>query len=357
MYYYLSSMNIEEMVMAKKTKGKELPFTIFQFINYLSKGRTLRETSRKFKISEKETLRLLKQKHPNYDLFEPLNEYNEVLYCLVKQPAKEIILKPRIIKTRFAEGPEDYIQVQLRDKTDELRIVPLCDAHYGNKCHRADKFRRYLDYIEKTDGVYAVLMGDMTESKTETGKGHIYDQTIGTQDQMNNMTTMLSPIAHKILAMCPGNHEDQIFQRSGIDIVHTMASRLEIPYFRGAGAFHILWKGKKFGFKIFHGKGGSQTKGGKMTAAGKSKRWWEGMDFYLSGHTHDSICNPETKFVPDIANCRLVEKTYWVLVAPSFLSYWGGYAQKTDYEPPTRRGVACVLYPNGKFKAEYTAGY
>ena len=334
----------------------DLPFTQMKFVNFLLKARTLRQIAVKFKLPEFEVIKLLQKPFPDYDLFEPRNKYNEITYCYVRRPPKELILEPREIATRKADK-EDYIQIQIRDKGDEIRVIPLCDAHYGNRCHRSDKFLRYIDYIRQTDGVYAVLMGDMTESKTETGKGHIYDQDIDPNSQLNEMTLMLSPIAHKILAMCPGNHEQQIFQKSGIDVVSVMADRLEIPYFRGAGAFHILWQGNEFGFKIFHGKGGGQTKGGKINAAGKAKRWWEGMDFFLSGHTHDSICNPETKFVPDLINCRIIEKTYWVLVAPSFLGYWGGYAQKSDYAPPTKGGVACVLYSSGEFKAEYTAGY
>ena len=337
-----------------RPKPDLLPFTELKFINYLSKGRTIRSIGYHFKISEKETRRLLKQNYKGYDLFEPLNEYNEVLYSLVKQPPKEIVLQPRKIATRYADGTEDYIQVQMRGNHQEIRIVPLCDAHYGNKCHKREKFLKYIEYIRTNDNVFSVIMGDMNESKTETGKGHIYDQIVDPHTQLNDMTLMLSPIAHKLIAACPGNHEEQIFQRSGMDVMDIMCKRLEIPYFRGAGMFHVLWKKRQWGFKIFHGKGNSQTKGGKMNNAIRSKRWTDDMDFFLSGHTHDLVVQPETKFLPDVPNCRIIEKTYWTVVAPSFLGYWGGYAQKMDYPPPAKGGVACVLYPDGSYKAEMT---
>ena len=343
--------------MSKPEPEETYPFSQIKFVNYLNNARTMNQIARKFKISESEALRLLKKPIKNYDLFEPRNKYHELTYCYVRRPPEELVLEKRIIATRYAEGKEDYLIIQIRDKTDELRIIPLCDAHYGNRCHRPDKFLRYIEYIRETDGVYAVLMGDMMEAKTETGKGHIYDQIVDPNAQLNDMTLMLSPIAHKILAMCPGNHERQIKQKSGIDICDVMAQRLKIPYFSGVGAFHILWKGHEFGFNIFHGKGSSQSIGGRVNAAISAKKWWEGIDFFLSGHTHKSVCMHDTKFVPDTMNARLIDRTYWILVAPSFMSYWGSYAQDSNYDPPSKGGVACVLYSDGGYKAEYTAGY
>lgn len=332
-------------------------FTEQKFVNYLTKARTLDAVVRKFKLPPAEVLKCIRKGYKHYDLFEPLNEYNEQMYILVKKPATEIVLEPRKIKTRHSEGEEAYIQIQIADKLDELRIVPLCDAHYGNKGHRSEKFRKYIDWIKRTDGVYAFVMGDMNESKTETGKGHIYDQDTDPHQQINDMTVFLSEIAHKVLAMVPGNHEWQIYRKTGVDVTKIMAERLGIPYFQGGTHIHILWKGRRYGFKIFHGKGNSQTKGGKMNAAIRSKIWTEGIDFFLSGHTHDCICQPQTKFVPDLPNCRLIEKTYWTVVAPSFLGYWNTYAHRADFQPPAKGGVACVLYPDGTYRAEFTAGY
>ena len=338
----------------KKTHAP-LPKTGDMFKTFLTKAKTRKELDAKF---GKETDKLLKADYPGYVLYTQRNNYHELVYILLPKPETEIKLLPKKYDYHIGHdehGEEQpYLLVQVPDFKGKLTIAPLFDVHFGNAAHKHEKFLGYLRWIKETPGVYAILGGDLMETALDDGRGMSYDQSSNPQTQLDTMTQLLAPIAHKILVSVPGNHEDRVYKKTGIDVAQVLAERLKVPYFTGPVTMSLVANTYKWTFYIFHGYGNSQTKGGKANMAARPKNWTGLVHFFVSGHVHDCIATSETVVIEDPLNCRLLEVKQWVVVAQSFLKWYKTYAYRAGYKPPAAGGVSMELYDNGSYRAFLT---
>lgn len=335
-------------VPSRQNEGRKNAFKAF-----LLKAKTEKEIVAKFG-----DLKLLKEKYEGLNLFTQRNNYHELVYILLPEPPKGIEILPK--KYTYHRGKDDkgndqpYLLVRLPDFKDKLIIAPLFDVHYGHATHNFEKFLGYIRWIKETPNVYAILGGDLMENATDDGRGMTYDQSENPQTQLNRLTELLAPIAHKILVSVPGNHEARTKKKTGIDVAEELANRLKVPYFNGPVTMSVVANTYKWTFYIFHGYGNSQTKGGKMNIASRPKNWTGLVHFIVSGHTHDCIAESETMIVEDPNNCRLLFVKQWTVVAQAFLGWYGSYAYEAGYKPPSQGGVSMELYDNGGYKAFLT---
>ena len=324
------------------------------FVKFLIKARTEKEIVSAFENG----MELLKKNYDGLNLFTQRNQYNELVYILLPEPAKEIEILPRAYQ--FHRGTSDtgedqpYLLIKLPDFKDKLVIAPLFDVHYGHSTHNFEKFMSYIRWIKETPNVYAILGGDMMENALDDGRGMSYDQSENPQTQLNRLTEILSTIAHKILVSVPGNHEQRTKKHTGIDVAQVLAERLKVPYFNGPVTMSILANTYKWTFYVFHGYGNSQTKGGKMNIASRPKNWTGLVHFFVSGHTHDCIAESETAIMEDPINCRIMLVKQWTVVASAFLGWYGSYAYEAGYKPPAQGGVSMELLANGGYRAFLT---
>lgn len=336
------------------------------FTEFLQKARTEKQIIDQF--GETLATQFLQEEFEGKALFKQLNNFNQIVYILLPKYDKRIRVKDKDWKAHIPHSvvghgvTQPYCLVNLpdgvfdrfKDKEEgigRIDIAPLFDVHLGNYGHRDEKFRSYIQWIAENDHVYAVCGGDLMENALDDGRGMSYDQDINPTNQMEEMTRMLAPIAHKILVMIPGNHEWRTYHKTGIDPMRVIAERLNIPYFDGPVLLSLIAGDHRFKFYIQHGTGNSQTKGGKMNSAGRPRKWLDFVNFILSGHVHDPVVNSESTIVEDPANCRLLYLPTWTVIAPSFLRWEGTYAYRAGYSPPGPGGVALHLYEDGSYKA------
>lgn len=362
---YIDKLRKDGTIADHKRTAKTLDYASL-FLAFLCKSRSKADITKKFPGQDIEAL--LAAEYEGYALFTQLNDYHQAVYILLPVFDKTIEVLPRDWKvytplSEVGHGvPQPYCLVNLPDGVfdrcqddDEsmgrIDIAPLFDVHLGNYGHRLEKFQSYIRWIAEAPNVYAVCGGDLMENALDDGRGMSYDQDINPQNQMDEMTCMLAPIAHKILCMIPGNHERRTYAKSGIDPMRVIAERLNIPYFDGPVYLSIIAGVHRFKMYIQHGYGNSQTKGGKLNSAGRPRKFTDFVHFFLSGHVHDPVVNSETCIVEDPENCRLVYKQQWTVIAPSFLRFEGTYAYRAGYAPPGSGGVAIHLYENGTYRA------
>lgn len=324
------------------------------FLDFLKKGRTRQEIEEKF---GDQTDTLLNATYEGHALFQQVNEYNQTLYILL--PAVNLsTVKVKSKNWKFTIGHEDngevqpYICCQLPAFKGSLQVALLYDLHYGHAKHRREKLQSYVDWIQRSPNVYAILGGDLMENAID--RGMQYDQDVQPHSQLDELTAILAPIAHKILFSVPGNHEERTFKATGIDVAKVLADKLEVPYFSGPVFCSILANGHKWTIFAQHGRGNSQTKGGKMNMASRPASFVNNVDFIVCGHVHDRVSEAQTIIVEDPANCRLIYKNQWVVIAPSFLGWMDTYAYRAGYRPPSLGGVAIYLYEDGTCKADQT---
>jgi len=325
------------------------------FLHFMSKARTKKEMESRFPNFDE----LLHADYDGYSLFEQVNEFGENVYILLPAPNLNAI-KVQSKNWHFTIGHspdgeiQPYICCQLPNFKGALQIALLYDVHYGNAKHRKEKFQSYVDWVKNTPNVYAILGGDLMENAIDDGRGMSYDQTENPHSQLDDMAQILAPIAHKVLFSVPGNHEERTYKKTGIDVAKVLADRLQIPYFSGPVFCSILANGHKWTIFAQHGRGNSQTKGGKMNMASRPATFVNNVDFIVCGHVHDRVSEAQTIIVEDPANCRLVYKNQWVVIAPSFLGWMDTYAYRAGYRPPSLGGVAIYLYEDGTSKADQT---
>lgn len=329
-----------------KDKSKE-------FIHFLSKARTEKEIKAKFPNE------LLEKTYSGLRLFKQRNHYNELMYILLPIMTDEKVkVLPKDWKYHLGKSEEGimqpYILCELPNFKGKLKIALLFDVHFGHSAHKHDKFLKYLQWIKNTPGVYAVIGGDLLENALDDGRGMTYDQTENPQTQFDMMVKFLAPIAHKILIAVPGNHEERTSKKTGFDIMKALADRLDIPYFSGPVWCSIIANGYKWNLFVQHGRGNSQTKGGKMNMANRPKKFTGLIHFFVSGHVHDAVCENETVITDDPINCRLVYMEQWTIIAPAFLGWEDTYAYRAGYPPPARGGVAIELDANGDYRGSLT---
>ena len=326
-----------------------------QFKKFLIKGRSFKQIQEKFgEISDE----LLKTKYEGLNLFTQRNLYNEVIYILLPEPPKTLELLPKEYTYAIGKDSKDteqpYLLIQLPDFVGKVTIVPLFDVHFGNFAHEHEKFLGYLRWIAETPNVYVILGGDLCENAIDDGRGMMYDQDENPMSQLDKVTKMLAPIAHKILVSVPGNHEERTYKHTGIDFAAVLADRLKVPYFSGPVWMSVLANTYRWTYYIFHGRGNSQTKGGKMNSAGRARKWTAVVHFFISGHVHDCVAESETLMVEDYETASLKFVKQWTVIAQAFLGWYNTYAYRAGYQPPAQGGVSTELFDDGRYRAHLT---
>jgi hypothetical protein len=328
-----------------------------EFRDLLLTARTRQEIEDVFGPS---TDALLEETYPGLNLFTQIDNYGRNIYILLPEVDRDNIrIKSREWKFFHSQSTEgDFVQpyqlVQLPDELftgGEVIVAPLYDVHFGHYGHKREKLLSYIRWIEETPNILTFLGGDLQENALDDGRGMMYSQEIPPDLQVNGICKILAPIAHKILFTLPGNHEKRTQKRAGIDPMKIVAQTLDVPYFSGPVYCSILGMGHRWRIYAFHGTTSSQTKGGKLNAAGRPRIFTDFMNFFVSGHTHDPLVNPETCIVEDPERCRLTYRTQWTVVAPSFLRWEQTYAYEAGWPPPGQGGVAIRLYANGDYNA------
>jgi hypothetical protein len=330
-----------------------------RFHEMLSRSRTRREIE---EIFGDQTDELLRTKFEGYNLFEQINDFGENCYCLLPEIVLDLAIQPKIWSWYRPAGEngygyQPYLMIQMPETTfaslgddPEIRLVPLFDVHLGHHAHKEEKFRKYLRYIAETPNVFTWLGGDLVENALDDGRGMTYEQELPPMRQQDLAVHLLAPIAHKILWAQPGNHEWRTYNKTGVDPTAYIASRLQVPYSDGPLIVDLLAGGKRWRIHSDHGHGYSQTKGGKMNAAGRPRKFTDGVQFFVSGHVHDPVANSETVIVVDPVEKRLIYPQQWTIIAPSFLRWEGTYAYRAGFAPPGAGGVSLHLYKNGEYE-------
>ncbi|GAG74635.1 unnamed protein product, partial [marine sediment metagenome] len=206
----------------------------------------------------------------------------------------------------ITQGELVYYAHILDPEFDEVDIVPISDAHYGNPLFSKQHFLRTLKFLERPNA-FGFLNGDLTESTLKTSKGEIFRQVGSPEQQRDDISDMLYPYREKLLGADDGNHEDRIWREAGIHIMRDIAKNLAIPY-RPEGLLHKISFGSGssyhpeypfvFWFYQTHGYGGARTKAAKAVKVERTATWIHA-DFYAMSHDHVVNVAPDVYLLPD----------------------------------------------------------
>jgi len=211
---------------------------------------------------------------------------------------------------------------------DYAEVVFLGDVHYGSPQCDVPRFKAMLKYcFDKKISI--LLMGDLLEMATRDSIGAgVYEQEGIGQTQYEKMVEMLAPLAkaHLILGLLNGNHEERVYNSTGIDISKVMARELNVPYLQNASWNLFRVGSQSYSVYALHGRTGARFDGTVLKAVENVANSFYA-DVVAMGHAHKKVSGEV--MVEGIFNGRVVQKKKFIVVTGSYLKYDGGYWQKT----------------------------
>jgi hypothetical protein len=261
--------------------------------------------------------------------------------------------KKEVVEVLQPQTDFPELDIIVPDRWSTVHLAPLYDVHIGNKQHDSALLAKHLKWIADTPNVITWNGGDMIENITPQ-QGDMGHTTLSPEEQIVEATKILAPIQHKMLFSMSGNHEARTFRGSQVSSAKMLADNLQLPYFPDYCFLTIRWRGQNFRILAHHGAGGAQSPGAQLNAARKELAWTS-PDLIWTGHLHQNKVDVSYRVDYDQKTGRAFERDMIVIISPSYLNYFGGYAA-TNRMPPGVRGLSvAVLNPDGRIDASVHA--
>jgi predicted phosphodiesterase len=258
-------------------------------------------------------------------------------------------------------------QRTLPKELKQVIVISLGDVHVGNPNFSEKNFLKLIEQIKSDERYYLILNGDLIENINKDSVGDIFTQFLTPQAQIDYLIDHLSPIKHKILGMCDGNHEDRTYKKTGISISLNIARALECPYQSEAiylwvsfGEGYNYDKSKSYNYVIYstHGYGCARTEGAMMMQAVRLADSYE-CDVLCVGHLHKAMLTDNDRLAPsdrqiktdDGFTARKTIAHNTKIIRSGAMVMHGGWAQKAGFKPVNISYPKIVLGGDGEKKS------
>lgn len=282
-----------------------------------------------------------------------LSEHEEAVDYLTELEGIQSTFRSREFKRYKPTSEYPELFITLPDDFDTIELAPLYDVHVGSREQDEALLDKHLVWIADTPNVFTWNGGDAFENITpHDGKmGHT---TLSPEEQLLKVTEKFAKVQHKMLFSIPGNHEDRTGKNAGMSSARVLANNLKVPYFGDYCFCTIKWRENNFRILAHHGAGGAQTAGAQRNSARKELTWAK-PDMLWTGHLHQPMV--DTVLITDVdqKTGRVFERSIMVIISPSYLKYFGGYAAKMRLAPGPRGLTVAILTPNGTIEANVHA--
>lgn len=248
------------------------------------------------------------------------------------------------------------ILVNLPDSITSAEIFLASDIHVGSAEFDERRWELFEEMIQQPNS-YVIFAGDQMEYATRSSKSDVYTQKLSPSQQKKWWIEHLRKYKDKVLCIVDGNHEFNRASKDADDFpLYDIALALGIEdRYRSEAAFvdigvgdggHGKGKQVRYVFRVCHQAKNNVNYG---TADG-----FEGIDVFVSGHTHKPQDLPRPKLVYDSKNKAVSQKDVENIVCGHFLRY-GGYGERNGYRPSSTKMYSVIL--SGKKKAIETRGF
>lgn len=248
------------------------------------------------------------------------------------------------------------ILIKLPEPENSVEILLAADIHTGSAEFDEKRWELFEELLKKPN-VYVIFAGDQMEYATRQSKSDVYTQTMPPSVQKRWWIDHLRHYRDKVLCIVDGNHE---FNRAGKDAddypLYDIALALGIEdRYRSEAAFVDIGvgdgghgKGKQVHYviRVQHQAKNNVNHG---TADGI-----EGIDVFVSGHTHKPMDKPLGKLVYDSKNKAVSQRDVENIVCGHFLKF-GGYGERGGHRPTATKLFSLIL--SGKKKSIETRGF
>ena len=255
------------------------------------------------------------------------------------------------------KSPRVPILINLPKDVESAEILFASDTHNGSAHFSEKKWKAFEEMLSQPN-TYVIFVGDQMEYATRQSKSDVYTQKLSPRQQKDWWIEHLKPLVKegKVLCVVDGNHEYNRASKDADDFpLYDIALALGIEdRYRSEAAFVDIGVGSiKGGTRQVHYVLRVQHQAKNNVNHGTADGF-EGIDIFVSGHTHKPMDKPLGKMVFDTSNKRVYEKTVENVVGGHFLEY-GGYGERAGYRPTSQKMYSVILC--GKKKAIETRGF
>ena len=226
----------------------------------------------------------------------------------------------------------------LNDSLTKLRVVPIGDAHIGDKGFQEKQLKEKL-YSFKYEPTLGLLTGDMLNNGIKSSVSDCYEEVIKPgDDQIDYIVDLIFPYREYFASVIDGNHEYRSKKESNISLAKIYAERLGIPY-HGTHAllkFHFgkNEKGDPINYITYlhHGSGGGKARGGKVNKMVAQENLVCRADVYIRSHTHIIDAFPTTITDYDERSMTTFQRKMFHVSTGTWLDT-SGYSIRAEYQP------------------------
>ena len=246
---------------------------------------------------------------------------------------------------------------------DMIKIFPVGDVHLGSVQCNEFAWRQFVQTVADDPDAYIVLLGDLIDNGTRNSVASPFEQSMSPLEQKKAMSRYLEPLKDKILAMTTGNHEARSSKESDVDLTEDIAIKLDLEdRYRKEICFVKITLGERsdhrpqqtYNLVVTHGAGGGALTGSGVNKSERFSSVIEGVDVFISGHTHKPVVTKPRRLVIDTRVNSVLERDTVILTASSWLSY-GGYAAAKMLTPSSSCNPQCLtLYGKADKKRQMT---
>ena len=210
------------------------------------------------------------------------------------------------------------------------KVYPLGDVHLGAKTHQSETWLKWLEYLRKSRNSSLLGTGDFLNTAIIGSKSDVYDEQGTVGDNKRKLRKQLAPLAGRIDAIGPGNHENRVTRATGDCPILDVADALQCPYFEASCLVIYKIGSQTYNLYLRHGTGNGQSlvtlaKSGAVIAA----------DVYVTGHTHRQAVTADDYY--EVRKGEVVRRKRYFVSSGSFMGY-ERYAAERGY-PPSRLGA------------------
>jgi predicted phosphodiesterase len=237
------------------------------------------------------------------------------------------------------------ILISLPKEIEKAEIFIAADIHTGSAEFDEKRWGLFEELLKQPDK-YVIFAGDQCEYATRSSKSDVYTQALSPSQQKRWWIEHLRRYKEKCLCIVDGNHE---YNRASKDAdsfpLYDIALALGIEdRYRSEGAFvdigvgdggHGKGKQTHYVFRVQHQAKNNVNFG---TAYG-----FEGIDVFVSGHTHKPMDKPLGKLVYDSKNKSVSQRDVENIVSGHFLRF-GGYGERNGYTPTSTKLFSVILH-------------
>jgi hypothetical protein len=241
--------------------------------------------------------------------------------------------------------------------SESVSILPIGDLHLGAmNCYLDD----LINTVETFKESKIVILGDIINNSTKHSVGNVYEDSLSPSQAIKLFRDkFLMPYRDRILCFILGNHENRSLKDVDDSTLENICHLLDIPFSKDVMVLDISVKGKtgigkkrrtNYSIALAHGFTGGRFIEKSARQARYFQSFIEGIDCYISAHTHTPTVIPTAIWHYDPHNKKVIKTIKQHVIISSWAE--DRYALQKAFPPSPVVATQIILHAGKKKNIE-----